>query len=287
MTHRGALETEIDAMADIPEGRVGVYAATVDGRERIALNADEIFPAASSIKIYVWYTLLARADAGELQLDERIEYHAAAARPGSGVLFHLDPGLRPTLKDLATLMMMISDNSALLLLTEYLGLDAINAEIEGLDLERTRCGDWRNFKTEYADSLRFGQGTPREFVTFLLRMRGDELLSPALRELFWDTLRIQKYIEPLRRFLPASPWSREFGFAEPVWVASKSGVLDDCVTESGFVSVDHGGWAISVMLRGLPSVDAEPKREAEALVARISRAVYDAWSPFYLGENTR
>ncbi len=276
-----ALAQSIEKTACIGFGRVGVCAASLDRRHRVEINADEVFPAASSIKIYVLYMLLARAAAGELELDERIEFTADAAKPGSGVLFHLDHGLRLTLKDLATLMMMISDNSALILLTEYLGLDAINAEIGRLDLVQTRLGDWSNFEHDWENTLSFGQGTPREFTEFLLRMRGDELLSASLRELFWDTLRIQKYIEPLRRRLPASPWAREFGYPEPVWVASKSGVLDDCVCESGFIRVGDGGWAISIMLRELPFGESAAVKRAEALISDISLAVYEAWSPIY------
>ena len=183
-------------------------------------------------------------------------------------------------------MMMISDNSALVLLTEYLGIDSVNAEIKNLGLAQTRYGDWSNFETDWKNTLGFGQGTPREFATFLLRMRGGELLSEPSRALFWDTLRIQKYIEPLRRLLPASPWSREFGYPEPVWVASKSGVLDDCVCESGFVSVDDGGWALSIMLRELPFGDSNAIKQAEQLISKISLCIFEAWSPHYLKEET-
>ncbi len=281
-----ALAHSIENTAANAPGRVGVCAATLDGRDIVAINADEIFPAASSIKMYVLYTLLARAAAGAIALEDRIEFTAEAAKPGSGVLFHLDHGLRLTLKDLATLMMMISDNSALILLSDYLGIDAVNAAIAELGLGNTRFGDWSKFETDWKNTLGFGQGTPGEFVEFLLRMRGDDLLSPPLRELFWDTLRIQKYIEPLRRRLPASPWAREFGFAEPVWVASKSGVLDDCVCESGFVSVGDGGWAISVMISNLPFKDSKAEKQAEQLISDISLAVYASWSPFYLKEET-
>ena len=63
--------------------------------------------------MFVLFTLLVKAEANQLSLDERVEYQAGFAEPGSGVLVHLDPGLRLTLRDLATLMMMISDNSAL------------------------------------------------------------------------------------------------------------------------------------------------------------------------------
>ena len=99
-------------------------------------------------------------------------------------------------------------------------------------------------------------------------------------------MRIQKYIEPLRRRLPASPWAREFGQPEPVWVASKSGVLDDCVCENGFVSVDDGGWAISIMLRELPFGDSAAIKRAEALISDISLAVFETWAPLYQQEET-
>lgn len=279
------LEQSIAEIATLPAGRVGICAETIDGRHLVEINADEVYPAASSIKMYVLYTLLKKAEDGQLALNERIEFTSAVAKPGSGVLFHLEPGLQPTLRDLATLMMMISDNSALMMLTDYLGLDNINAEIDRLGLEHTRFGDWSRFELTYADSILFGQATPREFVQFLLRMRSTELLSPASQEIFWDTLRIQKYIEPLRRFLPANPWSREFGLPETIWVASKSGLLDDCATESGFVKVHDGGWAISIMVKDLPEIGANPEI-GENLVSAISLRIYEAWAPFYEGEQS-
>jgi beta-lactamase class A len=182
-------------------------------------------------------------------------------------------------------MMMISDNSALMMLTNYLGLDTINAEIDQLGLEHTRFGDWSLFETTYADSMLFGQATPREFVHFLLRMRSGELLSQASQEIFWDTLRIQKYIEPMRKFLPASPWSREFGEPETVWVASKSGLLDDCATESGFIKVHGGGWALSIMVKDLPEIGPNPEI-GESLVSTISLRIFEAWAALYEGEQS-
>jgi hypothetical protein len=172
-----------------------------------------------------------------------------------------------------------------MMLTDYLGVDTINAEIDHLGLEHTRFGDWNRFETTYADSMLFGQATPREFVQFLLRMRTGELLSPASQEIFWDTLRIQKYIEPMRKFLPASPWSREFGFPETVWVASKGGLLDDCATESGFIKVHDGGWAISIMVKDLPEIGLNPAA-GENLVSTISLKIYEAWAPLFEGDQS-
>jgi beta-lactamase class A len=202
------LEQSITTLTTNIPGHTGVCAETIDGSQSISINADEVYPAASSIKIFVLFTLLARADANQLSLGERIELTAEFSKPGSGVLSHLDPGLCLSLKDLATLMMMISDNSALMMLLDYLGLAAINEQISGLELEHTKMGDWSNFETDYTDSLSFGQSTPREFVRFILSMRRDGLLSVASQQLFWDILRIQKYINPITKYLPAKPIRR-------------------------------------------------------------------------------
>jgi len=273
------LEDSIVELIDNVEGLAGVCAATLDGSRRLAINADEVYPTASTIKMYILFALLAGNERGDLCLDDRIEFTRDAAQPGSGVLYHLEPGLRPTLRDLATLMMMISDNSALILLIAYLGLDTINDEIAHLGLEHTRCGDWSRLATDYADSPAFGTATPREFVDFLQRMHRAELLGAESTAIFWDILRIQKYILPLRRHLPASPWSREFDLPEPVWVASKSGMLDDCAGESGLVRVHHGGWVISIMIRDTP-LTGRPHL-AEDLISNISLRVYEAWAPLF------
>ena len=275
-----SLEQSITRLARDCGGRVGVCAQTLDHCHRLAIDADGIYPTASSIKLFVLYTLLAGAERGDFCLADRLELNPERAQPGSGVLFHLDGGLRPTLKDLATLMMMISDNTALVLLQNHLGIDTVNAEIERLGLAQTHFGDWRRFAVEYADSLQFGSATPRNFADFLLRMFRGELLAEDSTTLFWDILRIQKYIEPLRRHLPASPWSREFGQPESTWVASKNGLLDDCACESGLVRVHDGGWVISIMIGDMPQIGKRPEI-GENLISDISHRVFEAWGPLY------
>lgn len=74
----------IDLPAAVPEqkitgfgaahaGRVGVSARSLDGRHEINLEADGVYPTASSIKIYVLYTLLVEADRQRISLADRVE----------------------------------------------------------------------------------------------------------------------------------------------------------------------------------------------------------------------
>ena len=78
-----------------------------------------LLPTASTIKVCILAEVYAQAEEGKLRLDERIEMTAADQVGGSGVLWWLNPGLHPTIYDLAMLMIIKSDDTA----TNMLGID--------------------------------------------------------------------------------------------------------------------------------------------------------------------
>lgn len=258
-------------------GVAGIAAENLASGERIELHAEGAFPTASSIKVFVLHTLFAKAAAGELSLSERRALPLGRTL-GSGVLLHLDPGLEPTLRDLATLMMMVSDNLATNLLIDELSLDVINRHIRGVGLERTSLNGSVDFSRLSSDKAALGVSTPADFVRYFVRLRRGELLDVAWTERLLDVLRIQKYIEPLRRHLPADPYAREFGEPEPVWVASKTGSLSGVRCEAGLVHTPKAEWAIAVMTKDVRDTRVTSDNEALRLIAELSRAVYDAWA---------
>ena len=103
----------------------------------IDLNAGEIFPTASTIKIHVLTKLLQRAEAGELDLDERIVVDPATHVQGSGVIAYLDGPVELSLRDMATLMMIASDNTATNICIDRAGIAETNALIQGMGLQKT------------------------------------------------------------------------------------------------------------------------------------------------------
>lgn len=268
---------ELDALTRDFSGVVGVCAENLATGERVALRADETFPTASAIKIFVLYALLSEAAAGRLDLAERHAVPESARTLGSGVLLHLAPGLQPTWSDLATLMMMLSDNLATNLLVDRLGTDTVNAHIRRAGLEHTALGGRVDFARLAADKTALGASTPADLVRFFARLRQGQLLDPAAADRLLDVMRIQKYIEPLRRRLPADPYAREFGDPEPVWVASKTGSLSGVRCEAGLVHTPKAEWAIAVMTRDVRDTRVTSDNDAVCLIADVSRAVYDAW----------
>jgi beta-lactamase class A len=63
------------------------------------------------LKIPVLVEAARQMDAGDFTLDDRWQLTVAEKNLGSGVLTFFDDGLLPTVRDLLTLMIIISDNT--------------------------------------------------------------------------------------------------------------------------------------------------------------------------------
>lgn len=134
----GQLEEKVAAKAAAFPGVAGVCVTDLKSRNEIAVNGDEVFPIASTIKIPILLTLLQRAAQGELNLEERIPVTEEMHTPGSGVLTYLDHAVELSVLDIANLMMMVSDNTATNLCIDWATKEAINDLMESLGLSGTR-----------------------------------------------------------------------------------------------------------------------------------------------------
>jgi beta-lactamase class A len=113
----------------------GIYVKFLDSGEEIPINADASMDTMSVIKIPLLVTLYREHDAGRVNLDERIVLQTRQKRFGTGVLKVLDNGLQLTLNDAATLMIILSDNSATDICYEAIGgPDAVNQTMQTLGL---------------------------------------------------------------------------------------------------------------------------------------------------------
>lgn len=132
------LRTEMERLAAISGGTMGVAVVHLESGAQVFVNADEPFPMASTFKVPVAARLLAMADAGALRLDSMITVAEGDIHPGSGEISHLldDPGVSLSVRNLMELMLLISDNSATdLLLRAAGGGGAVNARLAELGVE--------------------------------------------------------------------------------------------------------------------------------------------------------
>ncbi|WP_176083379.1 serine hydrolase [Martelella sp. HB161492] len=91
--------------------------------ETIERQADIETPSASTRKISIMMAVLAAVEAGRLDLDEEIVYEARLAEEvASGIFRHLTPGIRLSLRDAVTGMIVLSDNVCTRMVFERLSL---------------------------------------------------------------------------------------------------------------------------------------------------------------------
>lgn len=119
-------------------GTFGVSVKHLERGETASVNGGERFQMASVFKIPVLVELYTQVQAGKISLDERVTWTSPERYFGSGILVTLAPGIQPTIRDLATLMIIVSDNAATDMLVTRLGAATITARMQALGLSKTR-----------------------------------------------------------------------------------------------------------------------------------------------------
>lgn len=274
------LDTELDA-ALLPllegySGEVGVALYRFGDGFRYERNARAPRFAASLIKLFVLLEALAQVDAGKLELTARHPLRSDDVVGGNGVLKLLDAGLTPTLRDLLTLMIAVSDNTATNILIDLVGEEAVNRRCEALGLHATRLvGKLSLPEARYNTLQRRGERnrtSPSDVLELLVALAEGRWLSDAASILALTTLEAQLYTEALARYLPTDPELDE----RPVTVASKSGCLRGVWHDAGVIS--RGGkpcYALVVM-----TTDSHDRRfgweqEGMILIARVAERVHE------------
>lgn len=290
---RKTAEGELERLVAKVDGSVGVAAWPVGKPEQaIGVNMDELYPTASTFKIPLIYALYQMTDRGEISLARRVTIEGSDRVPGSGVLQDLDPGLSPTIRDLAVLMTVVSDNQATDLLYNIVGAARIHAALDRLQLTKTRVPmntrallfnyvglDANNPEHTYEESIRRmradefnhagaawsdkeGSGndltTPREMTTLCDAIEQGIGLSSSSREGIIDIMKRQKFNERIPAGLP-----------EKIEVAHKTGSIKGVRNDAGIVYAPGGPYVIGVFSKGL----TDEKAGVDCLAA-LSRVVW-------------
>ena len=133
------LRNDVEAVAARATGDIGI---AIDLPERtpghVSVNRQRRFPAASIMKLAVLFALLARVDKAELDLDDVVTLDRTKDVGGFGVLIEMPAVERLTVRELATLMIAFSDNTASNACIELAGLEHIDASLSANGLHETR-----------------------------------------------------------------------------------------------------------------------------------------------------
>ncbi|MED4784338.1 serine hydrolase [Brevibacillus choshinensis] len=282
-----------EALIDAP-GVFGVAVTHLETGETAGNLDDQLFQLASAFKIPILVTLMRDVEEGKIRLDQRVPLKWDERVPGSGILQELDAGAALTVKDLATLMTIVSDNYATDLILNLVGLANVNAHMRELGLEeihlhhtcwqllnhcvgmedlepspagfaeyerREETEDYEVLLDVSMPTLDNNVATPADLNRLLVMIAKKEILTPASCDIMLDIMRRQHYNSRLPYLLP--PGTK---------VAHKTGTVNEVVNDAGIIYLpeNKGAIAITVLSRGI-----KDKQAAELTIARVAKAIYD------------
>lgn len=242
------------------DGVMGVAIVDLTDGHKYLLHANDVYPQASSIKICVLAELYRQAQQGKLKLTDLYTVNAADLVQDSDILGGLTPGITQiTLRDLATMMVAVSDNSATNVLLDRVGMDNVNAFLSAQGLRDTRLRR-KMMDLKAAVEGRENVSTPNEMLTLLAALYRGQILNKEMTDDFFKVLSTHKD-SWIPRNLP-----------DDLKIADKPGALEGVRNDSGVIFVDKRPFALCVMTTYL-----HRERDGEEAISNIALA---AWRMF-------
>ncbi len=269
------LAAEIEKIASAHDGVMGVAIKDLTTGEEILLNDQLTFPTGSSIKIPILIELHKQAAAGKYKLTDQRWVESKDKVGGSGVIFNFgDHTSQLSLGDLATLMIVLSDNTATNMLIDQVGMANVNQTLDEMGLKQIRL---RRKMIDQAASARGDENTatPREAMMLMEKLYRGQAVNKQLSDDVLKILKLRKN-SPIPRLLP-----------DNVEIANKPGSIEGVACDWGVVYVPNRPFAIAVMTNyngaGVDEAISRVARLAYDYFARLARSTkYGARVPLEL-----
>jgi beta-lactamase class A len=274
----------VDAVARIVErftGELHVAALELRNGGQLLVNADDVVPTASAIKIPILIEVYRQVREGLLSLDERLELGSHERVGGSGILKELSAGVQLTIADLTTLMIVLSDNMATNVLIDRIGgVDPVNAAMRSLGLDSIVLHNRIDFDAIGDDTRRFGEASPFDLARLVEGLIRRRVIDAEISEAVLAVMRRQQYLDQVPRYLDLNPYASELGVQRPLEVASKTGFSPGTRVDVGALFLpDDVTIAYCVASSGSDDSSFAPENEAAVVNGLVGRELVRRWWP--------
>lgn len=232
------LQANIERVTRSVNAKWGIYIKCVESGEEIAINADETMDTMSVIKIPLMAEVFRQIEAGKFALGDKIIVKESDKRPGTGVIRSLDPGVSLTVKDLITLMIIVSDNTATDILFEKVGgVEPVNKLMQSYGLNTIKATgpsdvwfkalraepDLWKFHTE--GKTPYGLSSPRDMGKLIEKISKGEAVSKQASEQMLQIMRGQVYSSRLPKYVTGFRVPHKTGDFLP-YIGNDVGILE-------------------------------------------------------------
>lgn len=254
-------------------GVAGVYVKNLKTGRVAAVNADTIFPTASTIKVPIMVGVFDKVEKGELKYFDHLEYYdSLKLYPGDeGLIASLKDGAKVTLSVVQMLSICTSDNSASLWLQDLAGTGTrINELMESYGLKDTRVNSRTEGREADRQKMGWGQTTPREMAELFVKIRNHEILTPAACDEMYRVLGTIYFDDRALSMIPPT-----------VKTASKQGMVSAARSEVVLVNAPHGDYVMAIFTKDQEDTSWATTNEGRMLLINVSRVVWNHFEPKY------
>lgn len=241
------------------KGVAGVTVLDLTDGEKFFINSDFTFTQASAIKIPILMEVCKQASEGKLKFSDSKIIQKANKVGGSGILNVLGDGtVQLSIKDLATLMTVLSDNTATNMLIDLVGMENVNKTLAQLGCSQTKL-QRKMIQPQESAKGNENIATPDEAVKILESIYKGTFVSKQVSD---EVLNILKKRGELDSDLKA-------GLPPNVAVALKDGSVGGVSTEWMLVLLPERPYAIVFM------ENYEMDDESVVAMKKLSSLFYD------------
>lgn len=289
------LQQQIEQYISGIDAKFGISIKYLETQEEVSIHGDRLFQTASVVKVPILATLYDLAEKGEIDLTRRIQLEDEDYVPGSGVFKAMDSGIQPTIKDLATMMIIVSDNQATDKLLDLVGgAGAVEEKMKNIGLnnihikhsiwellslsagksphpysvklaesviEALEQGNYDWDSIVFQESTESNTSTAKDMTRLMEKIALGEFVSEKCSSAMYEILSKQHYQQRIGGSLPRN-----------TKVANKTGSIGTMFNDTGIVQLPEGkgAFAITVFSMG-DSLDYK----GDGPIAEISRMAWE------------
>jgi beta-lactamase class A len=299
------LKTDVQALLGETSARFSVAIRHIETGSEVMLDADQPGPLASVVKVPALVEAFRQIGAGLFRLDDRWPLTDDVKNVGSTVLTAMDAGLQLTVRDVLTLMIIISDNTATDMLFQRIGVGRVDACMRAFGLgsihvthtirelfddmlpsgdpnqDRTELARWEATRGVNRGGFAFSTGpennvgSPRDLARLMEMIYRGELLDRTACDAMLAILLKQQINDRFPRYLPAG-----------TRVAHKTGSISGIRNDAGILYAgddSHVAFALfatwdSDAVRGDRQAEAAAVSALDDVFGKIGMATYRAFT---------